>query len=84
MLRDTDYKSEISSFPLNTYIVDISQPFRDVIEALGVCDVVDEHDAHSAAVVGRGDGVKPLLAGRVPAESPWTRLKVVCHLPSTI
>ena len=27
---------------------------------------IDEHDAHGAAVVGGGDGAKPLLARRVP------------------
>ncbi len=29
-------------------------------------DIVDEHDAHSAPVVGGGDGAEPLLPRRVP------------------
>lgn len=31
-----------------------------------VRDVVDEQDAHGAAVVGGGDGAEALLAGRIP------------------
>lgn len=51
------------------YLVDIAQPFTDVLKALGVGDVIDQHDAHGSSVVGGGDGVEPLLARRVPAET---------------
>ena len=47
-------------------LLDVADPVLDVVEALLVGDVVDEHDAHGPAVVGRGDGAEPLLAGRVP------------------
>ena len=42
------------------------QPLLHVAEALLVGAVVDDDDAVGAAVVGRGDGAEPLLAGRVP------------------
>lgn len=48
------------------YFVDISQPLDDVLEALLVRDVVNEHDPHCPSVVRSGDCVKPLLAGGVP------------------
>lgn len=51
------------------YLVNIAQPFTDVLKALGVGDVIDQHDAHGSSVVGGGDGVEPLLARRVPAET---------------
>ena len=40
-------------------LVDVAQPLGDVVEALGVGDVVHQHDAHGAAVVARGDRVEP-------------------------
>lgn len=49
------------------YLVNIAQPFADILKALGVGDVIDQHDAHGSSVVGGGDGVKALLACRVPA-----------------
>ena len=36
------------------------------VEGRLVCDVIDEQDPHRPAVVGSGDGSKPLLPGRVP------------------
>ena len=51
-----------------THLVDVPQPLGDVVECFGVGDVVDEHDAHSSAVVGRRDGVEPLLPRCVPAK----------------
>ena len=47
-------------------LLDVPDPVLDVVKALLVGDVVDEHDAHGAAVVGRGDGAEPLLPRRVP------------------
>lgn len=51
------------------YLVNIAQPFADVLKALGVGDVIDQHDAHGSSVVGGGDGVEPFLARCVPAET---------------
>ena len=47
-------------------LVDVAEPLGDVVEALGVGDVVHQHDAHGAAVVGRRDRPEPLLTRRVP------------------
>jgi len=47
-------------------LVDVAEPLGDVVEALGVGDVVHQHDAHGAAVVARGDRVEPLLTRCVP------------------
>ena len=47
-------------------LLNVPDPVLDVVEALLVGDVVDEHDAHRPAVVGRGDGAEPLLPGSVP------------------
>ena len=47
-------------------LLDVSDPVLDVVEALLVRDVVDEHDAHGAPVVGGRDGPEPLLPRRVP------------------
>ena len=47
-------------------LLDVSDPVLDVIETLLVGDVIHQHDAHGAPVVGRGDRPEPLLARRVP------------------
>ena len=47
-------------------LLNVPDPVLDVVEALLVCDVVDEHDSHGPPVVGRRDGPEALLAGRVP------------------
>ena len=47
-------------------LLDVPDPVLDVVEALLIGDVVHQHDAHGAAVVGRGDGPEPLLSRRVP------------------
>ena len=39
---------------------------RRTVEAPFICNVVDQQNAHSASVVGRGDGPEALLAGGVP------------------
>lgn len=54
------------------YLVNIAQPFADVLKALSVSDVVDQHDAHGSSVVGGSDGVKPLLACCVPVSAQTT------------
>ena len=53
-------------------LLNVSQPLGDVVEGVSVGDVVDQHDAHRAAVVGRRDGVEPLLTGGVP-NLQWQR-----------
>lgn len=50
------------------YLINVAQPFTDVFEALGVGDVVDQHDTHGSSVVGGGDSVEPLLACCVPTD----------------
>ena len=47
-------------------LFNVPDPVLDVVEALLVGDVVDQHDAHGAAVVGRGDGAESLLPRSVP------------------
>lgn len=49
-----------------THLIDVPEPLADVLEALGVGDVVHQHDAHGPSVVGGGDGVEALLPRRVP------------------
>lgn len=60
------------------YLVNVAQPFADVFEALGVGDVVDQHDAHGSSVVGGGDGVEPFLARCVPTHTHKTQILFVC------
>lgn len=47
-------------------LLDVPDPVLDVVETLLVGDVIHQHDAHGAPVVGRGDRPEPLLARRVP------------------
>ncbi len=47
-------------------LVNIAQPLANAVEGLAVGDVVDEHDAHRAAIIRRRDRVEALLARRVP------------------
>ena len=47
-------------------LLDVPDPVLDVVETLLVGDVVHQHDAHGAPVVGRGDSPEPLLTRRVP------------------
>jgi hypothetical protein len=47
-------------------LLNVPDPVLDVVKALLVGDIIDEHDAHGAAVVGGGDGPEPLLSGCVP------------------
>ena len=55
--------------PANIYLIYISNPFSDIVEGLGIGDVIDQHDAHGTSVVGSGDCVESLLPCRVPAMS---------------
>lgn len=50
------------------YLINVAQPFTDVFEALGVGDVIDQHDTHGSSVVGGGDSVEPFLACCVPTD----------------
>ena len=47
-------------------LLDVSDPVLDVVKTLLVGNIVDQHDAHGPAVVGRGDGSEPLLPCCVP------------------
>ena len=47
-------------------LFNVPDPVLDVVETLFVGDVIHQHDAHGAPVVGRGDRPEPLLARRVP------------------
>ena len=47
-------------------LLDVPDPVLDVVETLLVGNIIDKHDAHGPAVVGRGDGPEPLLSRRVP------------------
>ncbi len=46
--------------------LNVANPVANVVERRLVRAVVDEQNAHRAAVVRRGDGAETLLAGRVP------------------
>lgn len=54
---------------METDLVDVSEPFADVFEALGVGDVIYEHDSHGSSVVRGSDGVKPFLPRCIPAQT---------------
>lgn len=58
-----------------THLVYVSEPLADVFKALGVGDVVHQHDPHGTSVVGGGDGVKSLLPCCVPAKRARVRGK---------
>ena len=47
-------------------LLDVPDPVLDIVETLLVGDVVHQHDAHGAAVVGSRDRPEPLLTRRVP------------------
>ena len=51
---------------LRCVFLDVPDPVLDVVETLLVGDVIHQHDAHGAPVVGRGDRPEPLLARSVP------------------
>mmetsp|Transcript_8145 Transcript_8145/g.24159 ORF Transcript_8145/g.24159 Transcript_8145/m.24159 type:complete len:333 (+) Transcript_8145:266-1264(+) len=61
-------------------LLDGPHPRGDVGERVLVGDVVDEEDAHGAAVVGRRDGLEPLLPRRVP-DLQFDSLAVQLHAP---
>lgn len=46
-------------------LVNIPQPFDDILEALLVRNVVDQHNAHGSSVVRRGDRVEALQGYRM-------------------
>lgn len=54
---------------METDLVNVSEPFADVFEALGVGDVIYEHDSHGPSVVRGSDGVKPFLSRCIPAQT---------------
>jgi hypothetical protein len=46
--------------------VDFLKPLLDVVERIHICDIVDDADAMSTAVVGRSNGSESFLTGGVP------------------
>ena len=60
-------------------LVDVPEPLGDVVEGLGVGDVVDQHDAHGPAVVGGGDGVEPTEVG-LAVPQPQTQVPAVTSI----
>lgn len=49
-----------------THLIDVAQPFGNIIKAFRVGDIVDEHYSHCTTVIAGGDCVEPFLAGSVP------------------
>lgn len=47
-------------------LIDVSQPFCDVLKAFAVGDVVDQQNTHGPSVVGCGDGMKSFLTSSIP------------------
>lgn len=62
----TSRKNQEGKLYFGFYLINVAKPFADVFEALGVGDVIDQHDAHGSSVVGGGDGVEPFLTCCVP------------------
>ena len=46
--------------------VNLLQPLLDIVEGVHVCNVVDDTDAMSAAVVRGGNGTEPFLTSSIP------------------
>lgn len=59
-----------------THLIYVSEPLADVFKALGVGDVIHQHDSHGTSVVGGGDGVKSFLPCCVPAKRARIRGKL--------
>lgn len=54
------------AYCMPTNLIYIPQPLGYIVKCLGVCDIVDQHDAHGPSVVRRSNGVESLLACSVP------------------
>lgn len=48
------------------YLINIAKPLADVFKALGIGDVIHQHDTHGSSVVRGGDSVEAFLACCVP------------------
>ena len=46
--------------------VNFVQPLLDIVEGIGVRDIVHDNNTVGTAVVGGGDGSETLLSGRIP------------------
>ena len=51
---------------LGSVSINLLKPLLDVVERVHVGNIVDDADAVSATVVGRGDGTETLLTSGVP------------------
>merc|ERR1719229_1077660 len=47
-------------------LIYVSEPLGNIIEALGIGDVIHQHNTHGTPVVRGSDCVEPLLASSVP------------------
>lgn len=48
------------------YLVDIAQPFGDVVKTFGVCDIIYEHDTHRTSIITSRDRMESFLSRRIP------------------
>ncbi|GMR52777.1 hypothetical protein PMAYCL1PPCAC_22972, partial [Pristionchus mayeri] len=53
-------------YVLGGVLIDVPQPSGDVLEALDVRDIVNQHDPVRFPQLGGGDGMESLLASSVP------------------
>lgn len=60
--------------------VNLLQPLLDVVERVHVGHIVDDADAVSATVVGRGDSAEAFLAGGIPLKEVPRRNQAVSDI----
>lgn len=53
---------------LETHLLNVSQPFADILKAFSVGNVIDQQDPHGSSVVRGCDGVKTLLSCCIPVK----------------
>lgn len=51
---------------LEAYLLNVSQPFADILKAFSIGNVIDQQDAHGSSVVRGCNGVKTLLSCCIP------------------
>lgn len=49
--------------------VNLLEPLLNVVERVHIGDIVDNADAVSTSIIGRGDGSETLLSSRVPLQT---------------
>jgi len=53
------------------YLINVAQPFSNIIKRFAACDVVHKHDSHGTTVVRSGNSMEALLTGSVPVLTLW-------------